>query len=315
MLKKSLFLPITLAIIIASIIMYLAYRMLTKPENYEVETYNTIINDVTKDIDDFTINDSLPYYEYARLKDSLDKIKNKEKNISASTGTSAECVGFIGTRMIDDNFNTTGSSTEDTIANKYYLSLQGYTFKNSEESFTTTQENFFVKNGKYYIRDFVKDSSIKKVIYGHHVEKEIPIRYSFSEKMILIPLSITTYKWVNVLITIFGFGLIAFGIFISLALPAKILLRISTGDVFTEKNLAALKLMSYGLLVITLLAILLPFCFHLYFKSMIPQNFTISFWETLKSYFLNIALILIVFAIYKAFKKGHNLQQEQDLTV
>lgn len=297
------------------------------------------------------INDSIPYYLYKKINDSIQDAKKSltlESNINFTSGMG---VGFIGVRKLNlnnrnkllkifvdslDKLTTLQSILKDSAMysaiQKRIDSLKTEFNENKQEEPTighsislrnyTLEENgkFFVQNGAYYLAvvvwDSIKTGSISNNMNGHYMRKQIPIMYSENEKKIYIPVSKAAYTFTNVLLNVWGFFLLVFSILIILIIPIFILISISRGNAFTSRNIFGLKILSYSFLFITVLKISEPFILHSIFKSRIPSELQrMSFRQILNDSSTFIIISIIVFVILKAFQKGYKLQQEQDLTV
>ena len=202
-------------------------------------------------------------------------------------------------------------SIEASIPKKYYLSLKDY------ESDRDTK--FFINNGLYKLAYVVWDTTKQNgrlVIEGHYEQKTIPIRYSKEEKKVLVPLTHLQYQIVSgaVFITVWLF--IALSLYFFLGLPLQILIRISRGNAFTKANVKGLQRISLFLFISGLVATTFPHLMLLFFRKLIPQQLQLSspihFLFENRMYFFT---AFIVFIISIAFKKGNQLQQEQNLII
>ena len=95
----------------------------------------------------------------------------------------------------------------------------------------------------------------------------------------------------------------------------KVLAEIAQGTPFSERNIKRLRLIALNLLFIPLGVflinlLLVPLIFHSYFTSDIRLDA-----ESWKSLGKPAILCLIFAALYRAFKKGKALKEENDLTV
>jgi len=312
------------------------------------------------------VNDSLPYYEYRRIEDSLKQIRFAKEldNKSAASGQGFGSLGLYtinkkenllhydldkddpALRLMYDSLDIVSKklinvTLKDSI-NKlreesgnitwrinvrsnellrerqkneqklHYLGLEGYQLHYDSE--------FFVLNGDYYLT-FVKWDSVIKRKYdstkvGHYEKKRISIRYSRDNERILIPISKKKHDFFKVALAIFLFISIFFLIYIFIGLPIQVLIDISKGKAFTKENIRRFKLMAYVLFFCTFLKVFFPYILNFFYRKMIPDEFHL---EPLSSAIINniylFLIALVLFFVGKAFQKGYNLQEEEELTV
>lgn len=194
----------------------------------------------------------------------------------------------------------------------YCLTLNGYT--------TNYDNKFFVHNDKFYLATIKWDSVIKRPFdstkVGHYERKEIPVRYSAEDKKIQIPISKTKYDLLKLLFEILFYIFLFSMILILFGLPIQILVDISRGKAFTKSNIRRFKIMAFVLFSFVTVKIFAPYLIKFAYRKSIPSEFRLESIEyplTNNMYLLVIAVAL--FMVAKAFQKGYNLQQEQDLTI
>jgi len=193
----------------------------------------------------------------------------------------------------------------------HYLSLQGYSLPE--------RTKFFVQNGTYNLA-YLKVDSVKKWRnvtrrYCHYERKQIPVRYSAENKMLFIPVSTKLYKVLSIAGPVVSCFLIVAGYFF-LAFSLQILINISRGNAFDDKNVRRLNIMALILLIVTVGSILLPYIFRLCFSKMIPNDFIFpGIWSKVSDKTGAFIVVVVIFITGKAFQKGNKLQKEQDLTI
>ena len=194
----------------------------------------------------------------------------------------------------------------------YYLGLKGYTLDNDSK--------FYLKNGAYNLL-YVKWDSVVKRKYdstnvGHYESKPIGVRYASRDKRLLIPISKGTYNILITLLNVVFFFLLFISVYIFIGMPVQILINISKGRAFTEKNIWMFKTMSIVLFIYILISTFGQYLLRLLFYKLIPPDFKLP--NMMQSLIDNLYFILVsltLFFISRAFKKGYQLQKEQDLTV
>ena len=100
-----------------------------------------------------------------------------------------------------------------------------------------------------------------------------------------------------------------------LILPVKVILSISKGTPFDYKNIRRLSFTSYFLLLFPFILSAIKLIIHKVFLQKIPNEFTFHLQLYFNSYFMFVIAGVIVFIIARAFKRGYNLQKEQELTI
>lgn len=192
----------------------------------------------------------------------------------------------------------------------YFLTLQGYRLPENER--------FFVQNGRYYIAYPGLDTTTKKgaeeLVY--YKRKQVPVRHHETENTISIPLSKFWYNLLNSIAFILIILFFIASFYITLGLPASILVSISKGRAFTKQNIKDMKTIYWFLLGYGVLKTIYPFLEEWIFSKYITGNFIST--TGLNSFFSSLPLLLsglAVLLVCKAFQNGYKMQQEQDLTV
>jgi hypothetical protein len=250
-------------------------------------------------IDEYN-NDSLPHYLYKRKTDSIKAIKDsialQNKSFALGHGNEFIGVGYIRKEKQNDSlFNDI----------TYYLKLPGYSLLYPNQ--------FFMIGNRYYITTVQQDPVSKTY---HYARRQIPVRYSSDQKEVLIPVSPGVYRTLNVVMIVLIFILIIVSIYVLLGLPIQLLINISKGNAFTLKNIRILRLIAITLFSLTTLNIVAPYLLRLLFSRYVPEEFHLEpFWNVFGNKLTGLFLSVAVFIISMAFKRGYDLQQEQELTV
>lgn len=233
--------------------------------------------------------------------------------------TSKDSIAFIKKQLRDTlaYFNRVGNQpveiTNEEPGKLYYLGITGYSL--------AYEKKFFVQNGTYNLAipkwDSVKkDGNGDSTRYGHYERRQIPVRYSTENKQLLIPVSFQQWKALKIILPVFNYCLLFAALYFFLGLPIQILVNISKGKAFDERNIKRFTLMTQVLLCWGVLNMLSPYILRLLFGKMIPDDFTLpGFWQMLNDNLGIFILVLAIFITGKAFQKGNRLQKEQDLTI
>jgi hypothetical protein len=244
-----------------------------------------------------THSDSLPYYQYKLVADSLKNIADneKDKNTLHPSGFSAG-IGFLGFVQTFRAWYGWYTDHKSYLVSDYYIWLPSYTLDDRFE--------FYYKDGKNYLKE----------INGH--SKEIKVAYLKDfEKSVLVPVSKEFFTggrlFIFILMALIGFALL----YIFIALPINVLFNISRGKVFTQINLRDLHVLAYTSLGFFLVQMIMPYVTSLFFLKKIPPELTLSFSSLFNSSWEIGLFGIITLTIARAFAKGYKLQQEQDLTI
>jgi hypothetical protein len=193
----------------------------------------------------------------------------------------------------------------------YYLTLSGYSLDPAYR--------FFVHNGIPGLGYIAYDTIVQNgdsVRVGYYARKISPVRYTADEKKIMIPISNGSYRFLKIFILIVLFIFMFIFVYVLVGLPLQVLINISRGRAFTEKNIRSFTQMS-GLLMFVFLvnSFALP-VIRLIFNRKIPAEFEApDIPASMYDNILYFILAVVLFIIGRAFRKGYILQQEQELTV
>lgn len=270
--------------------------------------------DTLKPIDE-EIPTSLPYYKYNRLKDSINYVRYLKNGANRSAVFSpfggAMSLQFVMNKDIDHKKSRFDQFSIEAL-NSYFYIIKGWKMK-SNENLSFGDYTYYVENGVPYFRKYVLKS-----IKGTHsnmemTEKRLNYFYEKNDKIILIQISKNTYTFAQ-FTSIFLMFVFAFFSLVSVLLAFKILYNISRGKVFIEENIKMLRQATFITILIPLLFILISLCqkliFYQYFDDNVVLN--IDFYKvSVKSLFVGLAVSIL----YSVFKRGFNIQQENDLVV
>ncbi|EHQ29232.1 DUF2975 domain-containing protein [Mucilaginibacter paludis] len=275
-----------------------------------------------KSIDE-QLPDSIPYRKYLQLRDSI-KMVRALKNGYNLAGGSAQIGYIIGTYdsyLFCDTCTLKGYwhkvfDTKDKPM-QYYIILPGWKLKAAKSNLLSPDSViFYVENNKAYIRKLVTDSVIKTktgAINTHLHEVDEPVKFRYNQKCLMIPVSKFTKNLLDKVLT--GCGIL-FGLYLLYLVAAflKFIIDLSKGLSFTTNNIFRLKLIAASLLIYPVgmicLVLIMRLIFHQYFTADVVLNNEIwsSLWKI-------IGLGIIFLLLFRAFRQGKLLKEEQDLTV
>ena len=319
---------------------FFSYKPLSRPDNanYTSPSNDSLFGGLFLQEN---MEEDISRKDYILYKGMFENIKNtiEYKNNAKLNSRSSFSVGGIGINEYEKNEN------RDYIFNQkaeLLTSKDSIFFKNEIKRFQSCLSNLDTKNliyfsfGEYELKDFMIksfvlndtgylavpnliknefDKNINSTAFDYE-RKELKIKYDIANKRILIPLSNSAKNIVTVLIYVFGFIIIALTMSIYLYSPFRIIKNISLGKAFAKENIIGLKVILRSTIILTLIVNLCPFILHFCLLYYIPNELRLIsadkiFLSLLESY----CYCFVIYSIYKAFKKGYDLQQENELTV
>ncbi|OIR12877.1 hypothetical protein GALL_59440 [mine drainage metagenome] len=288
----------------------------------------------------FNLPDTISYRKYKKEIDSIDNCSNLllQNQLNRygfqfspiSSGEYLECdtCDYSRGKYFDNNIQKT---------KKYFINLDNYKVDIDSSDYKMTGFGKFIiysNFGQSFIK-YIKVNSVKKKnefgnnevstnMSGNWIKKKLNYRVnniyptqtpddSKKElKQLLIPVSKTISEIIEILsfITTFIALVLMLTIFRNLIL---FLIDIGNGKSFTLDNYRRLFSTAYFILIISFFPTIERLIFDFIFKNYFKNEFTISIKWT--DNLLPVLFALFLLLLGKAFKRGYDLQQEQDLTV
>ena len=282
---------------------------------------DTYVADNLKPIDG-PIPDSLiaANYKYNKLKDSIKTLRGYKNGDIGGSGWS---VGFIGTTS-NQSCDTCSlkwyawQSYKDGTHQHYYIKLPYWRIRNSTGIFSYSDSvKFHVEHEQGYLRKVVPTHEMKdkKGSYynGYLVDDPVKFRYDTRDQSLLIPVSKSVKNTMDVVLGIVGICMASYFGFLILIFLVFIL-NVSKGLVFTDGSIFILKLIAMSLLIYPVAAFLLNLLLKLIFHSYFTPDVIMSP-DVWKGQWKTIGLGLVFLVLYRAFRQGKILKEEQELTV
>ena len=270
-------------------------------------------NDTLTPVDE-NISTSLPYEKYKKLKDSINTVRYYKNGANCNAVSSpfggvmslqfARNKDVVHKRVFDTSLNGTATS--------YFYVIKGWKIKKDENSLLG-DKTYYVENGVPYLRKYILQST--KGTHSNWDMTEYKLNYYCykDDKTILIPISNNAYNFAKFTSIIIMFIFVTV-YFVCALMVFKILYNISKGKVFIEGNIKMFRQASFITILTPLLFILITLSQRIIFHSYFDDNIVIDM-EVFKS---NVQLLLYglaVLVLYSVFKRGFNIQQENDLVV
>jgi len=265
------------------------------------------------------ISTDLPHSQYLKLKEKA-RLSRQFKN-GTFLGMSGARLSFIGTNggyLCDTCTMLTGDFSYIPGSKQFYIMLPGWRLKDGyRDQYNLDSVNFFVEHNQSYVRKTVIDTIIKKkdgLNYQLHLaDFPVKFRYNKEENALLIPVSESVKNRLTYICLACAIAVVLYFLYL-IASFLKFIADLSKGLSFTDVNIRRLRLIAISLLCYPLLTIVLNllvrFIFHSYFTDDVLFNFDIinNWWNIMGA---GIVFLLL----FKAFRQGKILKDEQDLTV
>jgi hypothetical protein len=273
----------------------------------------TSYNDTLKPIYE-TIPTTLPYNQYKKMNDSIDLVRIFETR--QCQGATFSPFGGIMTMQFAMHKDVVNKRTLDLFSlkspDKYFYILKGWKMKSEEHPFFGDY-TYYVRNGVPYFRKYAIKSTDSKHVIMDMAEKKLNYFYEQKDKTILIPISKNTYNFAKYLTIFFMFVFAALSLLLFL-LCLKFLYNISRGKVFILENIKMLRQASYITILTPWATLLICFSYALIFNKYFDENVVLNT-DFITSVVKMLMVGLAVTILYFVFKRGFNIQQENDLVV
>lgn len=270
-------------------------------------------NDTLKPIDE-EISTSLPYQKYKSLKDSIDNVRYL-KNGKSQEAVFSPFGGVMSMQFAMDK-DIVHKSRFDLFSieapNSYFYIIKGWKMKDKGPTLLEDY-TYYVKNGVPYFRKYVLKSTNGKHSNFEMTEKRLNYFYEKDGKTVLIPISKSIYNFTKVTLWVI-MSIFVSAYLVCASMAFKILHNISKGKVFIEGNIRMLRKASYITILTPLLCILVVLSQRLIFYSYFDDNIVMDM-ELYKFYAKLLLSGLAVSVLYSVFKRGFNIQEENDLVV
>jgi hypothetical protein len=273
------------------------------------------------------VPDSLPYFKYLEFKDKVNRTRQlRNGEFYDLVGLQWDGLICMGGGRLCDTCTINHEMLCDTCTKwdipgikQYYIKLAGWKLNRSTfVQYSSDSVKFYVEHKQSYVRKAIVDKvSLKKDGTKDYLvhEADIPVkfRYDSRENCIMIPISKTVRDILNPVMLVIGI-LITLYYFYLVAAFLNFIIDVSKGLSFTKKNIHRLRLIALSLLgfpaLAFLLNLLMPVIFHSYFTEDVVFNI-----QSLNNDWKMMGIGIVFLLLFKAFRQGKILKDEQDLTV
>jgi hypothetical protein len=287
-------------ILFAALIIITLAQLMFGQRGYPAGDCQTATVSVENENINVDLNDSMPHYQYKRISDSLEN--TREKELPHNTENGWEVLGiFIGDYGNGDSLFYAGSKN-------YFL--------------TNPDAEYYRKGNKNIHKYVVWNNTKNGWCSGIQKTENTPVKFIMDNEhkssgygMFLIPLSRLKGKVLNFLIISIVFLLVVASLYIFFGLFGRILIAITKGEAFSSTNVTRLFLAGRYILMLGLLPFVVQGSFYFLTKRNLPTDIDFSFFRAFFEGYNFIVAGLITLMIANAFKRGYELQEEQELTV
>jgi hypothetical protein len=194
---------------------------------------------------------------------------------------------------------------------KYFLSFEKARLKSPAQ--------FYMSNGKYYLKSFTPDSTYKHHVRGGIGHKEIAVRFQPdsgepNNGTIYIPITKSTYNTTRIIL---GMGLLlnALILITIFLLSVRAVYRISTGRAFTNRTIKDLYIIGCTAIAMPLLAIGCSYLPQLILNTVLPNEIYAATGTIAQEQMIFILIGLGVLVVARAFQKGQDIEKLNRLTI
>lgn len=272
----------------------------------------------------FALDNNLPHHIYKRLEDSIKNLQSLQKisNQLSLEGWGFGEYGFYKTnhrKIVVYDSSIMHYNTQLVPDSGYFIGLDNYYLKEDHSTFRKQDTTFL----KYPV--ITKRDSVNKRITGHYKTKpllveveDLPEKITTTDnqkRILLIPVTKAKYAWYVIFITLFELLYLLFVIWGIILQPLRVLEDIANQEVFEKKTYQKLYITCYCLWGSLVFDFLMRHLMHWHFSSYIDPAFYIRLSDSITGSFNIIITGIITMAIAYAFKKGYQLQEDQNLTI
>lgn len=272
----------------------------------------------------FSIDDNLPHHRYQQISDSIKYIQNLEKSTNhlSISGWGFGNIGFYkrdekGMIIFDSTYNRyTIQYIPDTT---YFISLNGYYLKQAHSTFRKNDTTFL----KYPV--ITKRDTINHTISGRYEIKplrvdvrDLPdkiINPSAEKRELLIRVSKSQYNWYLIMMTPIALLILLLFLWGVILQMIRVIEDIANQEAFRKKTYRRLYIIAASLWSIILIGLMIKYIANFKFNTYIDQALYLSFTDVFSTNITSIISGFIAFCLAHAFRKGYQLQQEQNLTI
>src|SRR5688572_548388 len=254
-----------------------------------------------------TVTEDSQLLIYKKVSDSLEKIIQWQKHRVTNAGENL-LLGFAGVTHINE-CDSCMNADEKTSNRKYFVSFKGFVLKQDTR--------FFIEGNNYKIEKFIPEKTAGNVIRGRTEQKKVNFRLSKPDPgekglTLMVPVKHDLFNGVKIVMYIILGICLILGTWLFIILPVRVLVNITNGKPFLEKNFKFLNQTGWGIIGACLILILVPKLFQ--WMLPLPEEIYYPIWSSVVDYRWLIFLGIVVLMIANAFREGYKLQQEQDLT-
>lgn len=222
----------------------------------------------------------------------LDSLKWVGRQISKDMGVWGSSISIAGISL-----HKSRDRKENEKVKKYYLGL----------------DNFYLRTS---MRINLNGNDLRLTEINRGTSWQLPaVRYDLDDYMALFEISKTKFLVISVVMYALGFVLLILFLANTISLPLVVLSNISKGKFFAEKNLVNIRFIAKTTLIWTTVFMVLRVVMIMIYYQEIKRYFYFDWLAFFKDYAILYILGLVALLLSRAFNRGYQLQQENDLIV
>lgn len=176
-------------------------------------------------------------------------------------------------------------------------------------------KRYYIGLGNFYLKYDVFEFSGDSVFFMKKGGKWLHANYSFENYEMLFPIKWGTYKVLRLVLNIVLIITLILFLVNVFSLPLDILSNISKGKIFTEKNMLNIGFIARTTIIWTTFIMSANIILVAIYYPRVKDCFYFSWFDMFKSYSIVYVFGLAALLLSRAFKRGYQLQQENELTV
>jgi hypothetical protein len=269
---------------------------------------------------DSSASTDLPYSQYMALKRKIEITRLLKNGEFLGLG-GAQMGGLMGMGggMLCDTCTVDLNKGNIPGIKQYYIELPGWKVKHATfDYYNLDSVVFHVEHKQSYIRKAIVDKIVTKKDGSknyqiHMADIPVKFRYNTLQNHIMIPINERVRNTVNTVMLIVVLLIVTY-IFYLVAAFLKFIIDVSKGLSFTSKNVFRLKLISLSLLGFPIASFLLNLLMYPVFSSYFTDDVVLNT-RAWRNDWIIIVVGVVFLLLFKAFRQGKILKDEQELTV
>jgi len=295
----------------------LTVGVLNISSSYNTDSLNGYISIDQGNRRGFTLSKEIPYHQYIAKKREYQALQDLRNGDWTSNGTTCWIIGAYESLYCDTCATDIGSMRGNSTK-QYYFVLPGWHIKANSLSFHLPDSAmFYMKHGQGYVSaPVVTQEKINGNTHSLHIKyKDVPVKFRYNRRddFVMIPVSLQGYNVLYGVVIVVGILLATWMLYMVFEF-VKFTIAISKSSIFTGQNIFRLKLIALTLLGLPTATFVLNWLLGLAFSSYFAGTVSMKpvVWQ---HWWILLSSGCVFLLLYKAFRRGVILKEENDLTV